>query len=135
MGIQLACASRTAGCGYVDRWPSCLLRISRAGLPRFCLPDVTSWAGGERQGPAVSSRFSGRPEPRALCPCVWGLLHPKHSAQMVPCHHAQTSVSLFSLFGTPEPRWCSAPGDVDCSLFVSSFLGACHRCSFLRWKN
>lgn len=51
-------------CRSVAFFPSC---ISWAGPPRFCLPDVTSWAGGERQGPAVSSRFSGRPEPRALC--------------------------------------------------------------------
>lgn len=135
MGIRLACASRMAGCGYADQWPSFLLRISWAGPPRFFLPDMTSWEGRERQGPAVSSRFSGRPEPRVSALVCGALLHPKHSAQMVPCHHAQTSVSFFSLFGIPKPRWCCAPGDADCSLFVSSFLGAHHHCSFLRWKN
>ena len=65
-----ACASRTAGCGCADLWPSFLLRISW-GI-RICLPGVTSWAGGERQGPASPPGFSGRPEPRALFPRVWG---------------------------------------------------------------
>lgn len=56
VGMPSACTSRTAGCRCVDLWPSFLLRISWVGPPRFCLLGMTSWAGGERQGPAISSR-------------------------------------------------------------------------------
>ena len=123
-------------CGLLSFFVSLGGFVSLARRPRFCLPGVTPWAGGERQGPAVCSRvlwaarapcapplcvgpsctlstapdgaLSPGSEPCLAFLCVW---NPK--AQIVSCSWRRR---LFSAF-------------------ISSFLRVRHRCSFLRWKN